>query len=61
MSKCMTCDDERFTGSDDEHAPWSFWEGLPAGSDMAVRLGWVRKIPCPACTIQVAEIEAPNE
>lgn len=55
MSKCMKCNGEGFTGSDDENAPWSFWESLPPGSDLAVRLGLVRmglvtKITCSECS-----------
>jgi DnaJ-class molecular chaperone len=50
MEKCWTCGGEGFTGSDKEHAPWSFWENLPPGSDIAVRLGWVKKIECESCS-----------
>lgn len=49
MNKCMQCDGEGYTGSDDERAPWSFWESLPPGSDIAVRMGLVTKITCEAC------------
>lgn len=49
VRKCMRCDGEGFTGSDAEHAPWSFWESLPPGSDIAVRLGFVVKVTCSKC------------
>jgi len=49
MSKCMACDGEGFTGSDDENAPWSFWENLVPPSDFAVRMGFVVKIRCLSC------------
>jgi len=54
-NKCHQCDGEGFTGSDDEHAPWSFWASLPPGSDFAVRLGLVTKVPCSACTVITPE------
>ena len=50
MTKCMQCDGEGFTGSDAQRAPWSFWESLPPGSDIAVRLGFVTKVVCSECS-----------
>ena len=49
---CMTCGGEgRTDGNPDvaERAPWSFWENLPAGSDLAVRFGLVKPVPCANC------------
>jgi hypothetical protein len=60
MSKCYTCDGEGRTDSNQdiaERAPWSFWENLPPGSDLAVRLGLVKPMDCAKCngTGQVTE------
>jgi len=62
--KCVSCNGEGFTGSDDERAPWSFWESLPPGSDLAVQLGLVTKIECATCSgsgqrTEVAEVVSP--
>lgn len=50
MKKCSACNGEGFTGSDDDRTPWSVWESLPPGSDLAVRLGLVTKITCESCS-----------
>ncbi len=49
MSACGKCDGCGRVGSDDEHAPWTFWESLPPGSDLAVRMGLVVPLPCLDC------------
>jgi len=49
MSACGRCDGCGRVGSDDEHAPWTFWESLPPGSDLAVRMGLVVPLPCLDC------------
>ncbi len=49
MSACMRCAGCGRVGSDDEHAPWTFWESLPPGSDLAVRMGLVVPLPCLDC------------
>lgn len=46
---CSHCNGEGYTGSDDERTPWSFWEGLPRDSDLAVRMGIITKIECESC------------
>lgn len=51
-TKCRSCDGEgRTDGNEDiyERAPWSFWENLPPGADLAVRLGLVKAIDCVHC------------
>lgn len=51
-TKCHTCNGEgRTDGNADvtERAPWSFWENLAPGQDIAVRLGWVKPIDCTEC------------
>lgn len=47
---CAKCWGEGRIGNDHEGTPWSFWESLPPGSDLAVRLGFVRPIDCPECS-----------
>lgn len=44
--KCEGCG--RIANSEDGE-PWRFWEKLPWGNDAAVRLGYVKPIPCPCC------------
>ncbi len=51
-TQCWTCEGEgRTDGNDDisERAPWSFWENLPPGSDLFVRLGLVKPVDCTEC------------
>lgn len=45
-SKCGGCGQ---IANDDEGTPWAFWETLPPGSDLAVRMGLIWPIPCPQC------------
>lgn len=50
---CMSCDGEKVTDDNPdltERAPWSFWQNLTPPSDMAVRLGWVKPMPCESCS-----------
>ena len=47
--KCPKCDGEGKIADSDDGEPWSAWSSLPAGSDMAVRLGLVKPIDCPMC------------
>jgi len=44
--RCCGCG--KIADSDSGEA-WTFWEELPPGSDIAVRLGIVKPIPCPEC------------
>lgn len=46
---CLTCHGEGRIANDDERTPWSFWASLPPGSDLAVKIGLIRPIPCPDC------------
>lgn len=47
--KCPKClGDKRIANSEDGE-PWSAWESLPPGSDLAVTMGVVRPITCPEC------------
>lgn len=47
--KCSRCWGEGQIADSEEGEPWSMWESLPPGSDLAVRMGIVQPIPCPAC------------
>ena len=49
-TQCVKCMGEGRIASGDEGAPWSFWESLPPGSDLAVRMGFVYPIDCPKCS-----------
>ncbi|MGP9682043.1 hypothetical protein [Brachybacterium sp. AOP3-A1-3] len=52
MIICHHCNDEKVTDDNDditERVPWSFWQKLTPPSDMAVRMGMVKPIPCAHC------------
>lgn len=44
--RCLGCG--QLANSDDRE-PWTTWQDLPPGSDLAVRLGLVRPVPCDIC------------
>ena len=46
---CVRCHGEGEIADTKDGEPWSAWKSLPPGSDVAVRLGWVKPIPCPIC------------
>jgi hypothetical protein len=46
---CDKCDGCGRIANSEKGEPWTDWERLPPGSDLAVRLGIVRPIPCPDC------------
>ena len=47
--KCQRCDDCGQIADSEDGAPWHVWANLPPGSDIAVRMGIVKPIPCPDC------------
>jgi len=47
--KCKRCNGCGRIANSDSGEPWTAWADLPPGSDIAVRLGIVRPIPCPVC------------
>lgn len=53
LPTCTLCDGEGYTDDNEdetERAPWSFWLALPPGSNVAVTLGLVHKVPCVRCS-----------
>lgn len=46
---CLRCDGCGRLADDDDESPWTAWENLPPGSDLAVRLGLVEPHSCPDC------------
>jgi len=48
-TKCGRCDGCGRIASGEEGAPWTMWEALPPGVDIAVRMGIVKPIACPDC------------
>ncbi|ANN16224.1 hypothetical protein SD37_11610 [Amycolatopsis orientalis] len=46
---CSRCLGEGKIANTDDGEPWSAWATLPPGSDLAVRMGFVRPIDCPDC------------
>ncbi len=51
---CPTCHGCGQIANDDDSSPWSYWQQLPPGSDLAVRLGLIFPLPCPACSQEPA-------
>lgn len=47
---CPRCDGCGQIADTEDGEPWIAWTSLPPGSDLAVRLGQIRPIPCPDCT-----------
>ena len=48
-AKCRKCQGDGKVANTDDQEPWSAWESLPPGSDIAVQMGLVRPITCPVC------------
>lgn len=48
-AECKRCDGSGLVADTDAAEPWPAWRDLPPGSDLAVRLGVVKPVPCPVC------------
>ena len=48
-AKCLKCRGCGKVANTEEQEAWVYWEELPPGSDLAVRSGLVRPVPCPEC------------
>lgn len=46
---CPRCNGCKQIADGEEGAPWWTWAQLPPPSNMAVVMGIVKPIPCPAC------------
>lgn len=46
---CVRCSGCGYIANDDEGSPWVHWANLPPGADLAVRMGIVKRLPCPVC------------
>lgn len=44
--RCLGCGQ---VANSEDREPWSTWASLPAGSDLAVRTGLVKPVPCDDC------------
>lgn len=44
--RCLGCGQ---VANSEDAEPWSAWADLPPGSDLAVRAGLVKPVPCPEC------------
>ncbi len=62
MSDCLQCAGCGKIANDDEGTPWKYWLELPLHSSIAVLVGIVRPIECPAChgIGQIAAAEKPK-
>jgi hypothetical protein len=49
MEPCGRCDGCGKIADSDSGEAWTAWESLPPGSDLAVKMGIVKPIPCPEC------------
>lgn len=47
--ECIRCAGCGKIANDEEGTPWKYWEELPIGSDLAVRMGLVKPTSCPVC------------
>ena len=48
-ANCMKCDGCGRIANSEDGEPWTTWEALPPGSDLAVKFGIVKPIECPEC------------
>lgn len=46
---CQKCQGCGKVANSDGQEPWTEWEQLPLGSDLAVKMGIVKPIACSAC------------
>lgn len=46
---CERCDGCGKIANSKDGEAWTHWENLPPGSDLAVKVGLVKPIPCPRC------------
>ena len=46
---CPRCDGCGQIANSDDGEPWTYWMDLPVKSALAVTLGLVRPVTCPAC------------
>jgi hypothetical protein len=53
---CTRCNGDRKIANTERGEPWSAWSSLARGTDGAVRMGFVRPIPCPACTVSASDL-----
>lgn len=49
MAKCVRCEGCGKVATSDDREPWTYWENLPPGADLAVQLGLVRPEKCTDC------------
>jgi RecJ-like exonuclease len=47
--ECPKCSGEGRIANSEDGEPWSQWEKLPPGSDIAVKIGLIKPIVCPNC------------
>lgn len=59
MEKCNKCDGCGKIANSDGGEPWTMWEQLPPGSDLAVRIGMVKPITCDECN-GTGEVHKPS-
>jgi hypothetical protein len=48
-AKCPKCWGCGKVADTEDQEPWTAWEELPPGSDLAVRAGLVKPLTCPVC------------
>ena len=46
---CDKCDGCGKIANSEDGEPWTAWQSLPPGSDVAVKLGLIWPILCPSC------------
>lgn len=46
---CAKCEGCGKVANSDDQEPWTYWENLPLKNALAVTLGFVKPVDCPAC------------
>lgn len=47
--KCPRCEGCGQIANDDDGTPWTYWQELPPGSDLAIQMDLIKPITCPDC------------
>lgn len=58
MDVCTRCEGCGKIANDEEGSAWTHWENLPEESKLAIKLGLIYPIACPACGGTGKKVEA---
>ncbi|MEV6879691.1 hypothetical protein [Amycolatopsis sp. NPDC051128] len=57
---CPRCEGCGQLADTDDREPWTAWENLPPGSDLAVKAGLVKPVPCDQCDGEKTVLRRPS-